>query len=74
VTTTAAEPAVGVELRPLEVTFLAETEAWSSDRWSMDQVFDELRKRGIDTGRPMWLHVDTVARQVTARQEPWRAE
>lgn len=73
-TTTAAEPAVGVELQPLEVTFLADTtNGWSADRWSMDRVFEELRRRGIDTGRPMWLHVDTVARQVTARQEPWRA-
>lgn len=40
----------------------------------MDNAFEALRRAGIDTGRPMWLHFDPIARTVTARQDPWEAE
>jgi hypothetical protein len=103
ITTAAAEPAVGVQIKAIEVIVNLETmqRSWTADddgfvaakcpacaemievplddenrtdAGEMDDLFEALRRGGIDVDAPMWLHIDRVSKLVTARQEPWRAE
>jgi hypothetical protein len=40
----------------------------------MDAVFEALRRKGIDIGRPFVIHVDQITGITTARQEAWSGE
>jgi hypothetical protein len=62
----------GLELGALEVTVTMGRTGWSHR--ALDDVFEDLRRKGIDLGRPMWLHLDYTARMATARQEAWTGE
>jgi hypothetical protein len=67
-----AEP--GVTLRPLEVSVPLFEDGGGANKRTLGAIFRDLQKRGIDTGRPMWLHIDRAGFQVTAKQDPWEAE
>jgi len=63
----------GLELGALEVTVMR-YRGWGHDYMGMDAVFEALRRKGIDIGRPFVIHVDQITGITTARQEAWTGE